>query len=259
MIDLHSHLLPGIDDGPPDLTGALELARAAAADGVRVLAATPHLRADHPSVRPAELRDRADIVRAALTREGVGIDVVVGGEVDLLWAQQADELTLRQVSYGQRGTDLLVEAPYGELPARLEDMVFNLAAQGFRVLLAHPERSAGFRADPRRLRALVDRGSLLQLTAGSLVGPTRHSRIRRFAQQLVREGLAHVIASDAHGGDIERAGLSAGVAAAAEVAPQRAEWMVTEAPAAILSGEALPEPPAERAGRRARRWPRRAG
>ena len=249
MIDLHSHLLPGIDDGPPDMAGALELAAASAADGVKVLAATPHLRSDHPGVRPEELGARVQAVRAALAQAGVGIEVIGGGEVDLLWAQQADEHALRQVSYGQRGSDLLVETPYGELPVRLEDMLFRLSAQGFRVLLAHPERSAGFRADPTRLHALVARGTLLQITAGSLSGPPRHSRSRRFAAQLVREGLAHVMASDAHGGEIERAGLSQGVAAAAELAPHRAEWMVTEAPAAILSGEALPPAPAQRGGR----------
>jgi protein-tyrosine phosphatase len=253
MIDLHTHVLPGIDDGPPDMAGALRLAATAAAEGVRVLAATPHLRSDHPGVRPEELQGRVDAVRDELKRAGVAVEVVVGGEVDLLWAQQAGERALRQVSYGQRGTDLLVETPYGELPVRLEEMLFTLAAQGFRVLLAHPERSAGFREQPKRLGALVARGTLLQVTAGSLAGPARHSRSHRFARQLVREGLAHVIASDAHGGDLERAGLAAGLAAAAELAPRRAEWMVTDAPAAILSGESLSQPPAADGGRGLRR------
>ncbi len=261
MIDLHTHIVPGIDDGPTEMAGAVELAAAAVADGVRVLAATPHLRADHPGVRPGELRARVDAVREGLRRESVSVEIVVGGEVDLLWAQQADAESLRQVSYGQRGTDLLIETPYGELPMRLEEMLFRLTAQGFRVLLAHPERSPGFRKNPQRLRALVARGTLVQVTAGSLAGPPRHSRSRSFAMQLVREGLAHVIASDAHGGDIARAGMSAGLAVAAELAPRRAEWMVTDAPAAILSGEALPQPPGERGGhglrRRAGGWPLR--
>src|SRR5215218_10603286 len=108
MIDLHTHILPGIDDGPRDLEGSVALVAELAAAGVRTVAATPHLRSDYPGVRPAELADRVD----ALQAEVEDVELVGGGEVDLYWATEASDEDLRLVSYGQRGTDLLVETPY---------------------------------------------------------------------------------------------------------------------------------------------------
>ena len=254
MIDLHSHVLPGIDDGPADLDESLAFARDAAADGTRTLAATPHLRHDHPNVRPEELAGRCERLNERLPEE-LELTVVPAAEVDLLWAQRASPEALRLASYRQRGTDLLLETPYGPLSGSFESLLFRVAVQGFRILLAHPERSPSFQADPSRLTELVRRGVLVQVTAQSLASRNRRSRSRRLALALIEEGMGHVIASDAHRGGAERPPLSAGVRAAAEVAPARAEWMVTDAPAAILAGEPLPDAPAEASGaRRRRRW-----
>ena len=161
------------------------------------------------------------------------------------------------MSLGQRGTDLLVETPYGELSLQFEDLLFKLRARGYRVLLAHPERSRTFQHDHRRLATLVEGGTLLQVTALSLANSDRRSRSRRLALDLVRHGLAHVIASDAHGALLPRAGLRAGLEAAERVAPARARWMLTDAPAAILAGDPLPPPPPEKQGVRRAIWLRR--
>jgi protein-tyrosine phosphatase len=252
VIDLHTHALPGIDDGPPDMVSALALLAAAEAEGTVALAATPHVRADHPEVRPEELAGRVSDLAAAAAEAGLAIGLIAGGEVDLQWAQRADEEALRAVSFGQRGRDLLVETPYGALPERFEDMLFTLSAGGYRVLLAHPERSPTFQRDPSRLAALVERGTLLQVTASALASTRRRSRSRRLASELVRDGLAHVIASDAHGAHVPRTGMLAGLEAAERIAPLRARWMVTDAPAAIAAGEPLPPPPPERG--RSARW-----
>ena len=140
--------------------------------------------------------------------------------------------------------------PYGELPERFEDLLFNVSVRGYRILLAHPERSRTFQHDRQRLATLVEHGTLLQVTALSLSSTERRSRSRRLALELVKHGLAHVIASDAHGGHVPRSGLRAGVEAAERIAPLRAQWMVTDAPAAIVAGEPLPPPPADRDGGR---------
>lgn len=100
---------PGIDAGAPDVGAALELAGSAAASGVRVIAATPHVRADHPRVRPSELGERCDALRERLLEAEIGVEVVAGGEVDLAWSRGASDEELTLVSYGQRGRDLLVE------------------------------------------------------------------------------------------------------------------------------------------------------
>ena len=252
LIDLHAHVLPGIDDGPPTMADAVRVATTAAEEGVAILAATPHVRPDHPAVRPAELASRTTELAAECAAAGVDLELVPAGEVDLVWAQTAGDEDLAATSYGGRGRDVLIETPYGELPAGFEELLFRVSARGFRLLLAHPERSPTLQRDPGRARALVDRGVLLQVTAGALTSRNRRSRSRRLAHALVQEGAAHVIASDRHGPVHDRTGLQPGVEAAARIAGARALWMATDAPAAILTGEPLPTPP-----RTARsRWPR---
>jgi protein-tyrosine phosphatase len=248
MIDLHAHVLPGLDDGPGDLEGALALLQAAAADGTKVIAATPHLREDYPGVRVEALADAHAHLLARLDGE-LGLEVVLAGEVDLEWAMEATDDQLRLASYGQRGSDMLVETPYGQLPAGFEEMLFRLRTCGYRLLLAHPERSPTLQANPQRLVDLVRGGVLVQVTASSLL-QNRRAASRRFARFLVREGLVHVLASDAHRAGPDRApGLSAAVEAARRLAPARAEWMAGAAPAAILAGKPLPPAPIRRPGR----------
>jgi protein-tyrosine phosphatase len=251
LIDLHCHLLPGIDDGPVTTEESLMLAREAASDGIDVIAATPHLRADHPRVRPLELAGRCDALKDALAAEGSVLEVVPGAEVAVTWALDAAQEDLRLATYGQRGTDALVETPYGPLTSNFEELLFDrFSARGVRILLAHPERNPTFQQEPERLAELVRRGVLTQITARSLSRSRRRSPVRRLATAMVSEGLAHVLASDSHGVDRRASSLSAGVAAAAGIDAGRARWMVTDAPAAILAGEPLPPlPPAPR-----RRW-----
>ncbi len=244
MIDLHCHLLPGIDDGPATIDESVTLAQALVADGTRIVAATPHLRSDHPAVVVSELRERCDELQRTLDTEGVPLAVIPAAEVDLLWGHQATRAELELACYGGNGTDLLLETPYGPLPARFSDLVQELIDTGFRILLAHPERNAAFQRDPTALRELTDRGVLVQLTSSSLVPDPRRSSSARTGRQLVAEGLAHVISSDLHGSHMAaRAPLSAGVAAVADIGRERAAWMVSGAPEAILAGQALPPPP----------------
>lgn len=244
MIDLHFHILPQVDDGPPDLRRSIELARAAEADGTQLVAATPHLREDHPHVRSSELAARCRELNAALADADVALEVVAGGELDVLWVQEADEEQLRLASYAQRGTDVLLETPYGAIAPSFDAAVRRLQALGYRILLAHPERNRAFQQAPARLSRLVRDGVLIQVTAGSLVPPRRRSRSHELAVQLVEHGLAHVIASDAHSAtEMRPPNLSAGVAAASAIDPRVALWMTLDAPLAILAGEPLPARP----------------
>jgi protein-tyrosine phosphatase len=252
VIDLHSHILPGIDDGPPNMAGSVALAAAAAKAGTTTMAATPHLRADFPDVHPGELAERCRSLAARLDEERVPITIVSGGEVDVHWSATASDEALRQASFGQRGRDLLVETPYASVGPDFEEMLDQLTRRGYRILLAHPERSLTFQTQPTRLEQLVERGVLLQVTTNAVASTDRHSRSRWLAQGLVEHGMAHVIASDAHRAHEWRPpALTEAVASARHLAPLRADWMVTDAPAAVLEGVPLPPPPS-------RRWPRRA-
>jgi protein-tyrosine phosphatase len=244
MIDLHCHILPAVDDGPRLIEQSVELARLLERDGVRAAVATPHLRDDHPGVLAGELADRCRLLEEELRRAGVKLQIVPGGEVDIVWGLEAQEDDLRRVSFAQRGKDLLVETPYGPLPSNFEELLFRLTVKGYRILLAHPERNPSFQEDPKRLAALVRRGVLTQVTATSLFGRARHSRSGRLAKWLMREGIVHVLASDAHGPDIPgRVSLLAALRVVRELVGPSADWLVTDAPAAVLAGEPLPPTP----------------
>jgi protein-tyrosine phosphatase len=250
MIDLHSHVLPGIDDGPADIADSVEFAIAAARQGTSVLAATPHVRHDFPLVDVEQLGVACAELNDQLPAD---LDLVVspGAEVDLLWAQDASDEELRLASLGQHGSDLLVETPYGLIPDNFEDLLFRVSVRGYRILLAHPERNPTFHRDPARLKQIAQRGVLIQITLPSVLARDRGSRSRKLAFALVREGLAHNLASDSHSsGRWRPPALRAAVDEFADHAPAYAEWMVTDAAAAILEGEPLPRPPRGEAPRR---------
>jgi protein-tyrosine phosphatase len=249
VIDLHSHILPRVDDGAQSIEDSVEIARAAVADGVEVLAATPHVRADYPTgaetmeTLVAELRD-------VLAVEGVPLDVRTGGELDLEQLERVPETELRR--YGLAGNPgyLLLEFPYYGWPLSLSDVVFRLRTRGVTAVLAHPERNADVQDSPERLRPLVDAGALVQVTAASLDGRLGR-RGRATGLALVDAGLAHLIASDAHSASIRAIGMRAAADAVGD--EPLARWLTSEVPAAIVAGDPLPPRPERRRRRLGRR------
>jgi protein-tyrosine phosphatase len=252
MIDLHTHVLPGLDDGPPDAVGSLAMLDIAAADGVRILVATPHIREDYPAVIPGELADRVAVVNDLARRYDLDIEVVPGGEVSLETALLLQDDDLRDVTLGQNGHDLLVETPHGPLPANFEGRLDAVRSRGMRITLAHPEINPDFQRDSGRLVALAADGFLLQITASSLTGP-RRSRPRALALKLLSERLAHVIASDAHAPRWREPRLRSQLE---ELRSSHAEldgiiaWATEDAPRAILAAATLTPPPANPRRRR---------
>jgi protein-tyrosine phosphatase len=173
LVDIHSHVLPEIDEGPPSLEGALEMARAAARSGVGVLAATPHLRSDFPEVNVREIAGRTAALQSALDTFELGLKLVSGAEVSIVWALNASDEELALATYGGRGTDLLVETP--DDVTMLGQMLYRLRTRVRRLTLAHPERSPAFQAEPERLSALSDQGVLLQVNAGGIARSSQES------------------------------------------------------------------------------------
>lgn len=249
MIDIHCHVLAGLDDGPQDLATSLALARAAAADGVRQLVATPHVDTVHEYDIDA-IGPRTGELNVALAREGTPVAVLSGGEVAPDRLGELDDRHLRRLGLGG-GSCVLVESPYGGPVPFLEDAVLDIKARGLRPVLAHPERSSLFQDDLDRLAKLVRSGVLCSLDAGSLIGRFG-SQARSVALELLSEGLAHNVASDAHDLDRRPPGLSAAFEAADRELPglrDQAGWYARDLPAALLADEALPpqpEPPARR-------------
>ena len=239
MIDLHTHVLPGIDDGARSLDDSRALAREAAAEGISVLAATPHVRGDYPTT--AEMIERAVAdVRADFADQGIPVDVVHGAEVDLsfLWAIPPTEL--KRFTLAQTGRYLLLEFPYRGWPLALETSVKHLVTLGVSPLLAHPERNPEVQDRPDRLRGLVEAGAFVQVTAASLDG-VRDRAAQAAAFRLFELGLVHVLASDTHGPHISRGGL--GAAARGLGDPELARYLTVDVPGAILAGLPVPERP----------------
>lgn len=247
MIDLHSHILPGLDDGARTVEDARELALRAAAEGVTAIAATPHVRDDYPT-RPAEMERGVAGLREDFVKQRIDVEVLHGGELDLGMLSVLDDDDLRRFTIAQSGRYLLLEFPYSGWPAGLEETVYGLGLRGFVPVLAHPERNREVQGDPGRLREAVRVGALVQLTAASVDGRIGRSA-EKAAQRLLELGLAHLLASDAHTPEIREAGLAGAAEAVADDALAR--YLTVDAPTAVVAGETLPDAP--RRARR-RRW-----
>ena len=242
MIDLHSHILPGVDDGARNLEDSLAIARSCVEDGIEVIAATPHVRDDYPT-GVATMEALVGETRRLLRDEGVPLDVRKGGEIAIDWLERLSTDDLRRFGLGGNPGYLLVEFPYYGWPLRLSQWIFQLKTMGLTPVLAHPERNADVQADPARLNHLVEAGALVQVTAAALDG-----RLGRAPEEagleLIEIGLAHLIASDAHHASLREIGMRA---AASAVGNKRlAHWLTTEVPWAIATGGRLPERPPKR-------------
>jgi protein-tyrosine phosphatase len=243
VIDLHSHILPGIDDGPATMAGSLELARAAVGAGTKTILATPHIN-DDAGIEPGRIAAGLEELRAALADADIPLEVLAGGEIAIWRLIDLDAATLKALALGG-GPYLLVESPFSPVVGDFEPMVLDLHARGHRVLLAHPERCPAFQRDPARLERLVGAGALVQITAGSMTGAFG-STVRRFTLAILREGLAHVVASDAHDSVRRPPGLRAGFPALERELPgigAQERWLTELVPRAVLDGAPLPERP----------------
>ena len=240
VIDLHCHVLPGIDDGPGTDEQALALARAAVALGTSVIVATPHRSPRWPT-EPAAVTAGVERLAGLLATAGIELELQTGAEIALEEAARLDDRTLSELALGA-GNHLLFESPHEPAGERLERTVGDLLARGFGIVLAHPERSPVFQDRPGRLRKLVAAGALCSVTAGALEGRFGPAA-QWFALELLRDGLVHSVASDAHAAVGRPPGLQAGLDAAARHLPDivgQARWLTHDAPAAILAGAPLP-------------------
>jgi len=239
MIDLHCHILPGLDDGAVTLEDSVAMARQGQADGISVVAATPHIRADHAVVID-ELGARVRRLQRELDSREVPVRVLPGGELAQTRARQLSEEELRLVTLGATGAWLLLEPAPGPLGPGMCELVEWLAARGLSSIVAHPERHAG-EGFAEQLLALRERGCLIQWTADFVAAASDGDEVLRLA----RLGLVHLLGSDSHSARIGRpVRLSAGFERLARACgPEWMAWMTQRAPRAIVAGERPPLAP----------------
>jgi protein-tyrosine phosphatase len=233
MIDLHCHILPGLDDGAADLSVSLQMARASVADGVSVVACTPHILPGLYHNSGTVIRAATEQLRQALAREGIPLELVTGADnhivPDLIAGLRSDHhLCLAESRY------VLVEPPHHVVPPRFEDLMFNLMVAGYVPILTHPERLTWINAHYPLIRQLARAGVWMQITAGSLAGAFGRNA-RYWSERMLDEGCVHLLATDAHDVSRRPPALSRGrELAAARVGEEEAEHLVVTRPRGIL-------------------------
>lgn len=245
MIDLHCHMLPGIDDGAPDLATALDMARMAVADGIRVTACTPH-------IYPGMYANTAPGIRAAISRfadelrrHGIPLHLEAGADTHL---QPGLPAAIRggRIPTLAGSRYLLLEPPHHVAPPHLDQSLFELQVAGYVPVITHPERLSWLADHYATMQRAVAAGTWMQITAGSLTG--RFGRAARYwAERMLDEGLVHLLATDAH--DLKRRPplLAEGrEAAARRLGETEAGHLVHTRPAGIVADRPranLPPPP----------------
>lgn len=246
FVDLHAHVLPGLDDGPQNWEESLAVLEAAAAGGTTALVATPHWLEGGYAPQVGRVLEAAAELGLRAAARGINVAVRPGMEVYLSPDVPRHLSAGKLLTIADTGAYLLLELPFEAWPPYAERVVFELQLAGITPVLAHPERCREAAADPRRIRTLAERGVLVQINAGSLTG--RFGRTsQRCVYHLIGTGCAHFAASDAHNARDRSPDLSAAYAAAANAFGEDcARALFCENPAAILSGcpvtPAVPDP-----------------
>ena len=236
MIDLHCHILPGIDDGAADLSVSLAMARASVAQGVTVVACTPHILPGLYHNSGPGIREAVKQLQEVLNQEGIPLQLATGADVhmapDFVAGLRAGRLlSIADTRY------VLVEPPHHTAPPQMEDFFFNLIVAGYVPILTHPERLSWVPSRYETIKRLVGAGVWMQITAGSFAGAFGRNALY-WAERMLDEGYVHLIASDAHDAERRPPNLAAGRELVAKrVGAEEAQCMVLTRPAGILKDQ----------------------
>jgi len=237
MIDLHSHILPNLDDGAKDLNEALRMCHIAAQDGIKILAATPHFRPTVYENNQENILPAVERLQEEIDQKGIALRIVPG--VDIIASPEVIPFLERnpRLTFGSRYA--LIEFPAQSIPPAIEDFFFRMWLKGITPIITHPERNGEVQKDPRVLSGLVDQGVLVQVTAMSLTGDFGNE-VGVTTVRMLKVGLVHVIASDAHS-PRRRSPILSKARRAVEnlIGPEKARMMVEETPRKILQGQTV--------------------
>lgn len=243
MVDTHSHILPGIDDGAATLEESLAMARRAVEDGIHTVAVSPHYQYGTRTNAMDEIRQRVKDLQAVLDEHGIALQLLPGAEVPVM-PELLDMIANRCVpTIGDNGRWILLEMPFDRFPFRFQDMVFRLQAAGYDPVLAHPERNVRIQEDIAVLNDLVPEDTPLQVTSHSLTGGFGSSA-KRCAEKLLLSGRPVLLASDAHSARGRGPVLREAAAAASKlIGEEGAKQLVDDLPRAVLRGDSVWSPP----------------
>jgi protein-tyrosine phosphatase len=196
LIDLHCHLLPGVDDGSKNLAMSLEMARMACADGITTVVCTPHILPTVYENKGPDIKSGVTLLQQEISEAGIRLRLLSGADVHIVpdlvcGLHDGRILPLAGSRY------LLLEPPHHVMPPQFDDCIFRLQSAGYVAILTHPERLSWIEPQYASIRRMVEKGLWIQLTAGSLTGRFGQGA-RYWAERMLDEGLCHVVATDAH-------------------------------------------------------------
>lgn len=236
MIDLHCHILPGLDDGPSTLDEAVEMCRIASKDGITTIVATPHFRPGRYEYPYKVFLEALTSLRSAISQANIDLSILPGADVTITPELGAHLSAQPHLTINGGGRYFLAEFPHDGVPPRWDQFLIGIMAKGLIPIITHPERNGWFLSRPGALEPIVLAGGLVQITADSVIGANGEV-LRACAATLMERGLAHIIATDAHSSRMRRPILSTAVdAAAAIVGRERAERMVNDVPRLVIEG-----------------------
>jgi protein-tyrosine phosphatase len=233
MIDLHCHLLPGIDDGAGDRAVSLEMAKAFVADNVEAVACTPHILPGLYANSGPQICAATAQLQQFFDQEGVPLRLVTGADNHITpsFVVQLRAGHLLSLAHGRY---VLVEPPHHVAPPRMEELFFDILVAGYVPILTHPERLSWIESQYAAIKRLVNAGVWMQITAGSLAGAFGR-RARYWGERMLDEGCAHILATDAHDTQRRPPNLSWGRELAAKrLGETEAEHLVETRPRGVL-------------------------
>lgn len=197
MIDLHCHILPGVDDGAKNMDDSLAMARVAVAEGITHILATPHYKNGRWDNEKIDIQKSIEKLQYELNNRDIPLTIFPGQEVRIV-GELIEDIEEDKIQFIDEADHyLLIEFPTATIPAFTDSLFFKLQTKGITPVIVHPERNRAILSDSNELLKLVEKGALAQLTAGSYVG-SFGKKIQKFSKQLVEADLVHFIASDAH-------------------------------------------------------------
>lgn len=242
MIDIHSHILPGVDDGAKNWEQSLEMARLAVEDGIRIMAATPHLFKGR-TFDLSQLNNKEVILqhvaqlRQQLSEAAIPLEIIPGCDFPLGFESLKLLDDGRALTINDAKRYLLLELPDTSLPPAMEEICFQLQSKGITPIITHPERHLIMQEMPYKLKRLIDLGCLVQMTGNSLTGWFGR-RVKKISRQLVKLGYVHLLATDAHDPKGRPPLLSQAVTELSRlIGENRARAMVYDIPEKIIAGE----------------------
>lgn len=196
MIDIHCHILPGIDDGAQTLADSLAMAKAAVHDGITRIVATPHHQTSRYYNPKNTIDEKVDTLNAALQKEGISLEILTGQEVRLFgeWELEYENDLLATVNCKNY---MLVEFPSNHVPSYAERLFYEMQTKGLTPVIVHPERNSQIVEQPDKLYSLIEKGAISQVTASSVIGDLG-KKLQKFCFQLIESNLTHCVATDAH-------------------------------------------------------------